>query len=95
MIGRQCDTPIAGTYCAGLQFFTYEAELARVEEKVCHFRSHFGRNNRRCLCRNLLYSHTTTQMSNVRGQVQVLSEYTKVAHWNSMSITWHVRVFTT
>jgi hypothetical protein len=34
MIGRQCDTPAPGTYCAGLQFFTYEAELARVEEKV-------------------------------------------------------------
>ncbi|CAF0763256.1 unnamed protein product [Adineta steineri] len=33
MIGRQCDTPAQGTYCAGLQFFTYEAELARVEEK--------------------------------------------------------------
>jgi hypothetical protein len=35
MMGRQCDTPAPGTYCAGLQFFTYEAELARVEEKVC------------------------------------------------------------
>ncbi len=35
MIGRQCDTPAPGTYCAGLQFFTYEAELGRVEEKVC------------------------------------------------------------
>jgi hypothetical protein len=35
MIGRQCDTPAPGTYCAGLKFFTYEAELARVEEKVC------------------------------------------------------------
>ena len=35
MIGRQCDTPAPGTYCAGLQFFTYEAELARSEEKVC------------------------------------------------------------
>ena len=34
MMGRQCDTPAPGTYCAGLQFFTYEAELARVEEKV-------------------------------------------------------------
>ena len=34
MIGRQCDTPAVNTYCAGLQFFTYEAELARVEEKV-------------------------------------------------------------
>lgn len=34
MIGRQCDTPAPGTYCTGLQFFTYEAELARVEEKV-------------------------------------------------------------
>ncbi|CAM4853839.1 unnamed protein product [Rotaria socialis] len=33
MIGRQCDTPAPGTYCTGLQFFTYEAELARVEEK--------------------------------------------------------------
>ena len=34
MMGRQCDTPAPGTYCAGLQFFTYEAELARVQEKV-------------------------------------------------------------
>ena len=34
MIGRQCDTPAPSTYCAGLQFFTYEAELARIEEKV-------------------------------------------------------------
>lgn len=37
MTGRQCDTPAPGTYCAGLKFFTYEAELARVEEKVCCF----------------------------------------------------------
>ena len=37
MMGRQCDIPVPGTYCAGLQFFTYEAELARVEEKVWIF----------------------------------------------------------
>ncbi|CAF1124771.1 unnamed protein product [Didymodactylos carnosus] len=33
MNGRQCDTPITGTYCAGLQYFTYEAELAKIDEK--------------------------------------------------------------
>lgn len=54
MMGRQCDTPTPGTYCAGLQFFTYEAELARVEEKV-KFRSIILRRSPLILESNYIY----------------------------------------
>jgi hypothetical protein len=70
MIGRQCDTPAPGTYCAGLQFFTYEAELARVEEKVCLFMKNYFLTI--IYFRKQLYLPMIILMNNVHGQVQVL-----------------------
>jgi hypothetical protein len=91
MIGRQCDTPAAGTYCVGLQFFTYEAELARIEEKVCLSNSHSILISNHF--RKQLYLHMIIQMNNVHGQVQVLYEFMKEELLNLIYIIWLVVVF--
>lgn len=70
MIGRQCDTPAPSTYCSGLQFFTYEAELARVEEKVCWSIKFYNSNH--IHFRRRLSLHTIIQMNNAHGLVQAL-----------------------